>query len=513
MSSFTKLLSRLTSLNEAKDSPMDRIMPGFQSQARSLAKSRGASSGTREGRLAMLGILFDLDIIDDAVVRMFKNDPSVSRMVEYFESNGIASKIKAKRDEIQSHIKDQLENKVSFTTGNRTDAAQQRYEVNKLNAELTAAKKVARLERKKETASAMSSMRQTVDMYDDLVGSLEQSYSNEYMLEIVADRDTDLSDINSMVRYLSRFVDESDIEVEGKSIDVVFSPSSKLGKIINKMGVEKIERQIADDLRPYGGAGIVIHEPDSEKKEATGSLKAASSIEDEEYEDEEMNKVGDEDAESESSNFTGLAEDYSNVEIDPEVQDAQKKALKELQGQPVTEGTSIYLEKVDFKRLGRGALAAGALTAATVGGVNALQKAAKPIGDTITGEVSNIVTRGGNKDFLAKISDEEDRKKIIAELENLRGAGVSAELSGKSDQYLRVDSNLRKLEDEMRLKYDIPNNVHLHENVDAGTGAYLVEQAAKDSVTRSSQQQGISFKEKYKPKTSYQLEELRRYGL
>ena len=63
MSSFTKLLSRLTSLNEAKDSPMDRIMPGFQQKARELAKSRGASSGTREGRLAMLGILFDMDII------------------------------------------------------------------------------------------------------------------------------------------------------------------------------------------------------------------------------------------------------------------------------------------------------------------------------------------------------------------------------------------------------------------------------------------------------------------
>jgi len=509
MSSFTKLLSRLTSLNEAKESPMDRIMPGFQNQARSLAKSRGASSGTREGRLAMLGILFDLDIIDDSVVRMFKNDPSVSRMVEYFESNGIAPKIKAKRDEIQSHIKNQLENKVSFTTGNRTDAAQQRYEVNKLNAELKAAKKVARLERKKETAGAMSSMSQTVDMYDDLIGSLESSYSNEYMLEIIADKDSDLSDIAQIVKYLSKFVDESDIEVEGRSVDVVFGVSSKLGKIISKLGLEKIERQIADDLKPYGGAGVVIHEPDMGGKDMIGNLKAASTIEDEEYEGQEM---GEEEAEAEGSDFTGLAEDYSSAELNPEVQNAQKKALREIQDQPVMEGTSIYLEKVDFKRLGRGALAAGALTAATVGGINAVQKAAKPLSDTV-GAVSNIVTSGGNKDFLAQITDEEDRKRVIAELENLRGMGVSAELSGKSDQYLRADSNFRKLEEEMRSKYNIPSNINLHEKVDSGTGAYLTEQTKSDSVRRIKPQQNLSFKERYKPKTSYQLDELRRYGL
>ena len=154
MSSFTNLLSRLNVLSEAKISPMDKILPGFQTQARSLASSKGASSGTREGRLAMLAILFDLDIIDESIVRMFKNDSSVSRMVDYFETNGISKKIRERSDDIGEHISNQLENKVSFTTGNRTDSAQQRYEVNKLNAELKANKKTARIEKKKETASA-----------------------------------------------------------------------------------------------------------------------------------------------------------------------------------------------------------------------------------------------------------------------------------------------------------------------------------------------------------------------
>ncbi len=45
------------------------------------------------------------------------------------------------------------------------------------------------------------------------------------------------------------------------------------------------------------------------------------------------------------------------------------------------------------------------------------------------------------------------------------------------------------------------------------TEGYLVEQKTTDSYIKSKPAQGQTFKERYKPKTSYQLEELRRYGL
>jgi hypothetical protein len=45
------------------------------------------------------------------------------------------------------------------------------------------------------------------------------------------------------------------------------------------------------------------------------------------------------------------------------------------------------------------------------------------------------------------------------------------------------------------------------------TEGYLVEQKTADSYIKSKPTQGQTFKERYKPKTSYQLEELRRYGL
>ena len=45
------------------------------------------------------------------------------------------------------------------------------------------------------------------------------------------------------------------------------------------------------------------------------------------------------------------------------------------------------------------------------------------------------------------------------------------------------------------------------------TSAYLTEQSASDKRNKKTEIKPQSFKEKYKPKTSWQLEELRRYGL
>lgn len=353
MSSFTDLLSRLDYLSEAKISPMDKILPGFQTQARTLAKSKGASSGTREGRLAMLSILFDLDIIDDSVVKMFKNDPSVSRMVDYFESSGISKRIRDNTSKIEEHIKDQLENKVSFTTGNRTDAAQQRYEVNKLNDELKSTKKIARLERKKETASAMADMSQTIDSYEDLLSSIEGSFSDKYMLEIVASLDSDLEDIAKIVGYIGRYVPDRDIEVDGRSIDIVFTGDSKLGKIVNKMGASAVEKNIAHDLKAYGGAGVVIHEPDSDKSmELVGSLRKGA-VEDEEgytYTSNSTNNEEDVEVEDEEQSteddFEKLVGDYGDTSLNPEILNVQQKVISTLNKKQVNENsTASYLSE------------------------------------------------------------------------------------------------------------------------------------------------------------------------
>lgn len=395
MSSFTNLLSRLNVLSEAKISPMDKILPGFQTQARSLASSKGASSGTREGRLAMLAILFDLDIIDESIVRMFKNS-SVSRMVDYFETNGISKKIRERSDDIGEHISNQLENKVSFTTGNRTDSAQQRYEVNKLNAELKANKKTARIEKKKETASAMADISQTVDKYDDLLGSLEASYSDKYMIEIVASIDSELEDIAKIVGYMSRFTDDKEIDVDGRSIDIVFTSASKLGRIIQKMGIDTVERNIAHDLKKYGGAGVVIHEPDADSsKDLIGFLRKSAP------EDEEMEDYEEEYSTDEAEETTGGKDNAFEEFV---------KAYRKVNPSPIDSAyDSAYLKTLE--------------------------------------KTLNESSNGGR-----------------------------------------------------------PLNIN-------STSKYLTEQLRRDSCRNITQKKTVSFREKYNPKTQWQLEELRRYGM
>ena len=53
---------------------------------------------------------------------------------------------------------------------------------------------------------------------------------------------------------------------------------------------------------------------------------------------------------------------------------------------------------------------------------------------------------------------------------------------------------------------------HLDVNTHS-TSMYLTEQASKDKRNKKQSVNTVSFKERYKPKTSYQLDELRRYGL
>ena len=45
------------------------------------------------------------------------------------------------------------------------------------------------------------------------------------------------------------------------------------------------------------------------------------------------------------------------------------------------------------------------------------------------------------------------------------------------------------------------------------TSMYLTEQTSKDNRNKKQSVNTVSFKERYKPKTSHQLDELRRYGL
>jgi hypothetical protein len=127
------------------------------------------------------------------------------------------------------------------------------------------------------------------------------------MLEIVVDRGSDLEDIDNIVKYLKKFVKIDNIDIEGRHIDVTFNKDARLAKLINRLGADKVEKQISDDLESYGGAGVVIHSPDADSKpDMIGNLG---------QEDEEYSETDEEDVEdkTDDSDFDKLAAEYLDI--------------------------------------------------------------------------------------------------------------------------------------------------------------------------------------------------------
>lgn len=97
------------------------------------------------------------------------------------------------------------------------------------------------------------------------------------------------------------------------------------------------------------------------------------------------------------------------------------------------------------------------------------------------------------------------------------GPGVEDHKEGLFAASLRKAAEAGEDEDYETVTENFENQRHLNITTNS-TSMYLTEQVSKDSRNKSSQNkkssnQSQSFKERYKPKTHWQLEELRRYGL
>ena len=104
------------------------------------------------------------------------------------------------------------------------------------------------------------------------------------------------------------------------------------------------------------------------------------------------------------------------------------------------------------------------------------------------------------------------------------GDQVEAEIANDLKDFFNAKANSETSDNvegeegnEMTVTENFENQRHLNVTTNS-TSMYLTEQASKDARNKGSQNkksssQSQSFKERYKPKTHWQLEELRRYGL
>ena len=146
----------------------------------------------------------------------------------------------------------------------------------------------------------------------------------------------------------------------------------------------------------------------------------------------------------------------------------------------------------------------------------ALTRAAKAAGESMSEYCASPPSELAKKrcQFRANVSDEEENElDHFLTKEQPEDYVPSTDYEDVLNDLVNKDKKdhaMKKLtsEDEEEFSYSPMLESH---NTD--TSAYLIEQAASDKRNKKTEVKPQSFKEKYKPKTHWQLEELRRYGL
>lgn len=476
MSSFSNLLSRAYLLSEAKVSPYAVSHPSFGKITTPMS-DRGLSSAPLHTMQFIREILYKLDIITHDELLLLKKPSDFSG-----KKQALLQMLRNRETEINAKSKE-IEEMVSNTLDNFINEMMLRNE-EKYVAQ-AAAKEVAKQMRQAKSGKQMD------DALADIITD-DSILVRSAVAQILNNIEINLGEPGFDIEEdaLREVVDYSD------QINSLSALKSYIRKIAVEPGKEKIASYLYSAVKPIA------------QYVSAGNITPSIGIEDEEM----QGYVGDEAEEGEGSDgFEKLTQDYNDTSLDPEVKQAQKKVLNVLSGSGAS-GTEKYLNE-NWKQAAKGMAAAGLTAAAAVGGAKVAPQIGN-VGKEMVSVSKGITSTGGNDQFLDKITNPADRKMVEDELNALKYAGEDAKLSGKSGAVMSKRLKFGEIERQMRDKYDIPQEIVLNtESVISNTALYLTEQKKKDLLFKPAKDQTISFKNKYKPKTHWQLEELRRYGL
>ena len=521
MSSFKDLLARVSILNEAKMSPYAGAHPSF-GNITSKMRAGGLSSAPLDTIKFIREILYMLDIIDDQELVMIKKAPGFTgkkqAMLNVLKTK--QQEINAKSDEISERVSSTLDDFISGVGVNR--GKEEKY------AAQAASQEIANQMRQVKSGKQMD------DALTDII-------SDETILVKTA--------VANILAKIGNNIGEPGFDIDEEALGEVMSYSNK---ITNLATLKSFIRQISG-------------EPGYEKIAAylSSAVKAISQgSEDEEMEDSET-----EDEEMGPEEFY----DPSGRGVDPEEYDEVMSTAAqgdEYEGEVETvwigddgeevEGVLTYTARRD-PATGEisidltGGHATGYNTAAKVDKyyidyiisspqynsdykADALEDAKLYFNGREEEEESKPdyldFDKDGDKDEPMKSAlrdkDEEEESRV----EQVKDYTVHFGTNGKvkkvdhSDRSAHVDPALvnKYLKEGFPLSRacaaatSYPNDPNpLHDEAgmlgESYTSTYIVEQKRKDSYSKKPQEVGQSFKERYKPKTSYQLDELRRYGL
>ena len=496
MSSLNNLFNRVQMLEEAKVSPVGKQAPVFKNIPKQM-KAAGLAASSRDAMIFITQVLSRLDIISPEVYEMTVKGQHKERMEKLMTIlRSKEEEINAKSDEIVEYINQNLDN---YTAAAGTD--RNRGEKYKETAKAMS-QEVQNIKAGKEADDALRDIVKTAD--SDLIDSLEfGAEDNTTIIEINAGNAANVENVRSAIEGMAN---ELGVEVTGNTVEFSVDEGSQIDQMVKKNGVAGTEAFFAKHFEgEYPVTVSIIPPAGAEEKEKVAATVDALSTKPEGIEGREhLASVN-----AAASKFL-KSRNMEDAEGKHDDGDGEEERCDYV---PCEDG-----ETVSIKGLGLNPALVRALSEDGDGSYDGTVGSLKQhINDKLALR-PDIGVRGRLQQMLKQLEGQDDAgilsEKVITESKNITGDSLQ-------DIYADVKPIVETIVESTTVNENGQTShtqQYIVEKAEAAieevyTNQYLTEQKASDSLLVPKEEKSETFKERYQPKTSYQLEELRRYGL
>tara|TARA_R100000988_G_scaffold101927_1_gene75898 strand:+ start:14 stop:1456 length:1443 start_codon:yes stop_codon:yes gene_type:complete len=470
-SGFNDLINRSEFLTEAKVSPYAKYHPSFSGITKDL-KTAGFSSAPLDTINFIRTALYNLELISDDELAAAKKGAGFrakkDNLIALLDDK--VDVIEQNKDEIAKEIEDGLAQYINRATTNR--GKEEKYAAQKAALELAKDIKAG-----EDVGDAVEDAVGQMDAAEsELAQSLQMSKEDPTTFIEIKIRDAErVEDVGNIV---SKYANEDGLDISGDTVQFSVDPDTPLAKAVAAHGIDKIEAALKRDVDKISDSVVVVMAPDEDYEEDMYGMEGDDSYAANENEVQEDNE--DEAAARDKPGGSNVG-DYPNVSKDDFCGPAG--------GAP--EGSY----PVNSEKRARAALAYAHNAPDPEGIKNCVYRKAKKHGwfdrpDEDQENLDHFLTKEQPEDYIPS-TDYED---------------VLNDLVNKD----KKEHAMKKLTSEDEEEFNYSPMLESHKT---DTSAYLTEQAASDKRNKKTEVKNQSFTEKYKPKTHWQLQELRRYGL
>ena len=451
-SGFNDLFNRAEFLTEAKKSPYAKYHPSFGGVTKDL-RSAGFSSAPLDTINFIRTALYNLELISDDELAAAKRGAGFAAKKKNLLALLDAKEdvIEQNKDEIAKEIEDGLARYINRATVDR--GKEEKYAAQKAALELAKDIKAG-----EDMGDAVEDAVGQLDAAEsELAQSLQMSKEDPTTFIEIKIRDAErVEDVGNIV---SKYANEEGLDISGDTVQFSVDPGTPLANAVTAHGIDKIEAALKRDVDKISDSVVVVMAPDEDYEEMGYGFDSPE--EPDEY---------------------SMGEEGGGI---TEVEDAEDLSAKKARA-----GKDIGKPGKNFSKIAKsagkkyGSKAAGERVAGAV--------LAKMRGNYEGAEdLDHFLTKEQPEDYIPS-TDYED---VLDDLVNKdKEKHAMKKLNGENEEDAIVMQPML-------------------ESHKTDTSAYLTEQSASDKRNKKTEIKPQSFKEKYKPKTHWQLEELRRYGL